>query len=338
MKRALAGALFAVGFSQYALAAGFTPIDVRAIPIRQFLVGSDQTRFGALEFRGGLELVSRVGEFGSWSGLDFGADGTLYAVADTGLWFAAKLVETNGNLTGLSDTRIAPLLGDDGKPFPTKGAGDAEGLRIAHEKSGDKAFVSFEQTTRLRSYAGPAFAPATAKRVTLPKFVKGIRRNLGLESIAFAPAGGALAGAPVTVAERSLDDAGNHRAFILSGPKAGTFSIRRSDELDITDAAFLPNGDLLVLERRFSFSGGFALRIRQIDGSAILPGATVDGTLLITAGNGDQIDNLEGMALRTSETGETLITLISDNNGSMLQRTILLQFALAGAVPPPPQN
>jgi hypothetical protein len=338
MKRALAGALFAIGFAQGALAAGFMPIDVRAIPIRQFLVGSDQTHFGALEFRGGLELVSRVGEFGSWSGLDFGADGTLYAVADTGLWFSARLVETNGTLTGISDTQIAPLLGDNGKPYPTKGAGDAEGLRIAHEKSGDRAVVSFEQTTRIRSYAGPTFAEATPKPVKLPKFVQGIRRNQGLESIAIAPAVGALGGATVTIAERSLDAAGNHRGFILSGPKTGTFSIRRSDELDITDAAFLPNGDLLILERRFSFSGGFALRIRRIDGSTIVPGATVDGTVLITANNGDQIDNLEGMALRTSEAGETLITLISDNNGSMLQRTILLQFALPGAAPLPPQN
>lgn len=338
MKRALAGALFAIGIAQGALAAGFTPIDVRAIPIRQFLVSSDQTHFGALDFRGGLELVSRVGEFGSWSGLDFGADGTLYAVADTGLWFTAKLVETNGMLTGLSDTQIAPLLGDNGKPFPTKRAGDAEGLRIAHEKSGDRALVSFEQTTRIRSYAGPTFAEATAKPVTLPKSVKGIRRNQGLESIAIAPAGGLLGGATVTIAERSLDDHGNHRGFVLSGPKAGTFSIRRSDELDITDAAFLPDGDLLILERRFSFSGGFALRIRRIDSGKIVPGATVDGAVLITASNGDQIDNLEGMALRTSATGETLITLISDNNGSMLQRTILLQFALPATAPPPAQN
>ncbi len=339
MKRALAGALFAIVFTQAALAAGFTPIEVRAIPIKAFLVGSDQTHFGALEFRGGLELVSRVGEFGSWSGLDFAADGqTIYAVADTGLWFSAKLVEENGTLTGLTDAQIAPLLADNGKEFPTKTAGDAEGLRIVHEKTGDKALVSFEQTTRIRSYTGPTFAEATPKPVKLPKYVTGIRRNQGLESIAIAPTGGALGGATVTIAERSLDDNGNHRAFILSGPKAGPFSIRRSDELDITDAAFLPNGDLLILERRFSFSGGFALHIRRVDGSTIVPGATVDGTVLLAAGSGYQIDNLEGMALRTSATGETLITLISDDNGSMLQRTILLQFALPGDAPLPPPN
>ena len=237
-------------------------------------------------------------------------------------------------------TRRSPRsLATTARNFRPKSAGDAEGLRIVHDKSGDKALVSFEQTTRIRSYAGPTFAPATAKAVKLPKFVKGIRRNLGLESIAIAPTGGALAGATVTIAERSLDDRGNHRGFVLSGPKAGTFAIRRSDELDITDAAFLSDGDLLILERRFSFSGGFALRIRQHRRRHDRSRRDCRrNAFCSTAGNGYQIDNLEGMALRMSATGETLITLISDNNGSMLQRTMLLQFALPGETPPAPKN
>ncbi|HVZ14607.1 MAG TPA: twin-arginine translocation pathway signal, partial [Bauldia sp.] len=46
------------------------------------------------------------------------------------------------------------------------------------------------------------------------------------------------------------------------------------------------------------------------------------------ADDGDDIDNMEGLAARPGPNGETLLTLISDDNQSLLQRTVLLQFAL----------
>ncbi len=143
-----------------------------------------------------------------------------------------------------------------------------------------------------------------------------------------APAASSLAGATIAIAERSLDGAGNHRGFILDGARPGPFQIRRSDDFDISDANFLPNGDLLILERRFSYMGGFAMRIREIAAASIKPGATVDGTTLIVADNTFQIDNMEGLAVRTSATGDTLLDIVSDDNHGFLQRSSLLQFKL----------
>ncbi len=40
------------------------------------------------------------------------------------------------------------------------------------------------------------------------------------------------------------------------------------------------------------------------------------------------LDNMEGVAARQSERGETLIYLISDDNFRLLQRTLLMVFAL----------
>jgi hypothetical protein len=37
---------------------------------------------------------------------------------------------------------------------------------------------------------------------------------------------------------------------------------------------------------------------------------------------------MEGLAISKNENGETMLTLISDDNFSMLQRTVLLQFRL----------
>jgi hypothetical protein len=310
--------------------AGFAPVEVRALPVTQFLRGSSQTQFGALRFLGGLELVSKNHAFGSLSGLDFAPDGrTLYAVADTGYWFRATLLADNtGRPTGLADTVLGPVLGDNGKPPGEKIAADAEGLRLTEHDGKLTALVSFEQVARVRAFAAPDVAASIPTRVPLPKFVNGIRHNQGLESIAVAPAGGALAGSIVVIAERSLDAAGNHRGFILSGPHAGVFSIRRSDDFDISDATFLPDGDLLILERRFSFSDGFAMRIRRIAAAEIAAGATVDGMVLVESGTRYQIDNMEGLAVRPGPAGTTILTLISDDNNNLLQRTLLLEFAL----------
>jgi hypothetical protein len=79
------------------------------------------------------------------------------------------------------------------------------------------------------------------------------------------------------------------------------------------------------------------MQIRRIPGASIRPGATIDGTVLMTADMMNQIDNMEGLAVRTGPDGGTLITLISDDNlNHLLQRTILLQFALPPRVPPVP--
>jgi hypothetical protein len=60
----------------------------------------------------------------------------------------------------------------------------------------------------------------------------------------------------------------------------------------------------------------------------IKPGALVDGTMLIDAGNAHQIDNMEGIAAHRAVNGEIIITVISDDNFSRLQRIMLLRFAL----------
>lgn len=320
---------------------GFQPIELAVRPIGRFAVASSTTRFGALEFRGGLQLLSTDKRFGSLSGLDFAADGkTLVAVADTGYWFTAVLAEEDGRPVGIERPMLAPMLDARGQPLASKTVADAEGLRIVSRAGHQTAYVSFEERPAVARYtAAPDLAGARRENLPLPKFVNHLKANKGLEAIAVAPAGSPLAGVILTIAERSLDAAGNHRGFILGGPRAGTFSLRRTAPFDVTDAAFLPDGDLLVLERRFSFSDGLGMRMRRIAGATIRPGATVDGPVLIEADLSDQIDNMEGLAIRTDAHGETILTLVSDDNGNrFLQRTILLQFALSPPAPPQPSG
>ena len=89
-----------------------------------------------------------------------------------------------------------------------------------------------------------------------------------------------------------------------------------------------PGGRLMVLERRFSWQRGVAMRIRSVPLTAIQPGALVDGEELIVADMNFNIDNMEGLSVHRDADGALVLTLISDDNFSPLQRTLLLQFTM----------
>jgi hypothetical protein len=104
--------------------------------------------------------------------------------------------------------------------------------------------------------------------------------------------------------------------------------LRYRDDYNVTDAAIAPGGRLLVLERHFSFFRGALMRIRRLELTDVRPGALVDGEVLIEASLAQEIDNMEAIAVHRNAGGETIITLLSDDNFNRLQRTILLRFAL----------
>ena len=112
--------------------------------------------------------------------------------------------------------------------------------------------------------------------------------------------------------------------------------VAHRDDFAVTDACFLPDGDLLILERRFRWTRGIAMRLRRIPAAALLPGHVADGEILLEADGGYDIDNMEGLAVDRAPDGGTILTLISDDNRSWFQRTVLLRFRLAptGAISP----
>jgi hypothetical protein len=169
---------------------------------------------------------------------------------------------------------------------------------------------------------------AGGQPINTPAVIRTLPNNQGIEGLAFVPKDRPLGGTLIAISERGLDKAGNIRAFLLGGSKTGEFNIRRIGDYDITDTALIPGGDLLVLERYFSLLRGLGMRVRRISLDAILPGALVDGPVLIEAGNGSHIDNMEALAVHTNAAGETIVTVVSDDNFSFLQQTLLLRFAL----------
>ena len=139
---------------------------------------------------------------------------------------------------------------------------------------------------------------------------------------------GQLAGRLLAFAEESLNAQGDHRAYIAGPDRNLEFSIIRSDDYAITDAVFASDGSLLVLERRYGFSVGVGMRIRRFDAGSIAPGTRLEGTTLIEAGLTNRIDNMEGIGFYRDATGRDRIVLVSDDNFSRFQETLVLEFEI----------
>ncbi|MCL6708636.1 esterase-like activity of phytase family protein [Pseudomonas sp. R2.Fl] len=304
------------------------PVEIAAHPIPVFRSGADGNRLGALDFVGGVELSSPEPLFGAWSSVRFLPDGERFVgVFDTGHWFTGRIVrDGEGRISGLADTDISQMTDAAGQMHPGKANMDAESLAL---RPGE-VIVGFEQRHRVDVYPADTFAGSRPSHfLPLPFSIRELRGNGGLETLAVAPAGSPLAGSLVAVAERSVDEEGRLFAGIVDGPMKGMFKVVRRDDFDVTDGAFLPDGDLLLLERRFSFATGVGMRIRRIDGNTIRAGAVVDGEILLDATLRDEIDNMEGLDVLTGPDGSTRLIVVSDDNHSILQRNLMLEFQLA---------
>ncbi len=249
------------------------------------------------------------------------------AVSDRGRWLTATLRREGGALAGLSDAMLSPMLNASGRPLPGTRGQDTEALCI----EGGVAYVGVERTHEiLRFDWARRGTAARGMPIPAPPEIRRLPRNRGLEALGVAPARLPIGGAIVAISERSGGEDEPTAGWIIGGPRPGAFRYRRRDGYDVTDLAFLPEGDMLVLERWYRPWRGVGMRIRRIEGASIQPGALLDGPILIDADLGQEIDNMEGMSLHR-EDALTIVTLISDDNFSALQRTILLEFVLTGS-------
>jgi hypothetical protein len=302
-------------------------IEVNARPIPAFDTRDrSRLRFGSLEYRSGLVLTSGFRGFGGLSGLRLDAKGERFiSFSDHGSWFTGRIVYRGREMTGLEDVEAAPMLGADGRPITARGWFDTESIAL----DGSYVYIGLERVNQvLRFDFSKGFTRSRGEVVPMPAAVLKLPNNKGLEALVFVPKGRPLAGTLIAISERGLDTRGNLIAFLVGGPTPGQFSVRRTDKYDVSDAVLLPGGDLLVLERKFSWIEGVGIRIRRIPLASLAPGAVVDGPTIFEADLGDEIDNMEGIDAHVTPEGDTVLTLISDDNFSMIQRTLLLQFTL----------
>jgi hypothetical protein len=304
-------------------------IEVRAEPITAFDPHDpSRKRFGQLEFRGGLTLTSSYREFGGLSAIRIEPDGAQFiSLSDHGRWFKGRLSYEGARPIGIAEAVMAPILGPDGQALAAHGWHDTESIA----DDGGTLYVGIEGVNQIvRFDYGKDGLLARGHPIPVPPGIRTLPLNKGLEALVFLPRNRPMGGTLIAISERGLDNAGNLRAFLIGGPAPGTFAIKRIEQFDISDAALLPSGDLLILERSLSWPEGLLVQIRRIQIGDVKPGAVVDGPAIFKADLRFEIDNMEGLAVHQSPAGETVLTLISDDNFSALQRTELLQFTLVG--------
>ena len=281
----------------------------------------DATLVGSLTWRGGIVIAMDDPRFGGLSALRISRDGRrLTAVTDRGHWFQAELEYRNGNLSGLRKPRMHPILGPDGKPLSRPWT-DAESLADAGP---DGLVVAFEQVHRLWRYDGvPDPSMARARPIVAPDDMRELPNNGGIEALTRLCDGTLLA-----IAEKSRTRQGFVPGWIISGSNWRPLRYRIESRLRPTGAATLPGCDVILVERSFSFLAGLDIRIVRIAASAIKAGAELVPKIIARLPNSLTIDNFEGIAVRRNGSGDTLIYILSDDNFSLLQRTLLFMFRL----------
>jgi hypothetical protein len=333
-----AGLLVAGGLAGLIAAASLHPFvafaedeTVSSVPLTTFMGVNVGGRVQGLVWRGGIELRGSSDAFGGLSGLGFlgGADGRLVMVSDRGRFLSGQLIyDDQQRPTSLVGVTLDPILNSRGAALPRPYTRDAEALAVIL-RDGEAAAVrvGFENLTRVADFALVDGRPdGPAREVSIPEWLTDTRTNQTLEAVCIAPATSPVAGSTLLLTEGVIDDDGLHSAHLLGRNDRGPLSYLSSDAMNPTDCAFLPNGDLLVLERGVTLLT-FNMKLKRIPADEVKPGAHMRGEILLES-SGSDIDNMEAVAVHTAPDGSTRITLVSDNNFNDWERSLLLEFSL----------
>jgi len=300
-----------------------------------------------LRFKGGLHLEAlvptegasgdKVDAFTEISALHARTDDQGAAMVDlfsdeNRFWVAARLeLDDNGHLKGLVHDSHGRLNGARGTPGEIEAvAATPQGLMVA-----------FDEADSIWRYADRKAVPTLWGR--LSGFAP--LSNEGVEAVTHVPGRGLLC-----VAEKQ--SAG--RVFV--GPQAlgntapedvrPAWLLRSSGELERlgyhaaagyrpTAAATLADGDVVIMGNCWRDCGRVnRIRLERIAAADLQPGRLVRGRLLAHLRSVDEkrpvLDNFEGLAAFRLD-GREYLLLVSDDNGSRRQRTLLLLFELVGS-------
>jgi hypothetical protein len=250
--------------------------------------------------------------FGGFSGIEVTDEGAaLLAIGDRGAWATAAMEREVGRLVAVRTTGLGRLKAISGAPLAGDDV-DAEGLALAPDGA---AWVSFEAFHRIRRY--PDIDGPAQEIPGHPDFPR-LQRNSGLEALAIDADGAVWA-----IPERS---GAWERPFPVYRLRDGvwdtTVRVPRSGTFLVAGADFGPDGQLYLLERDFTWFGGFATRVRRF---AVGTAGLGPGETLLETGFGTP-DNFEGISVWRDGAGDTRVTLIADDNFFGMQSTVVAEY------------
>lgn len=307
-------------------------VEVTATRINDFRKPAQSNiHFGRLEWRGGLQISSPHPNFGGWSGLAISQDGNEFlSISDAGAWMSGRLTYDGGRLAGIADVSIGALKAKSGKTLIRPRDRDAEALTLVSgtlEKG--EVLIGFESNNRIGRF--PVGRDGIGTPTEYLPIADDLRRSTridGIEALAIVSRGNS-GNAIVAFEEHPEKGEDVSEGWIWIAGEPHPISVRTSDDFAVTDAVGLPDGGLVLLERRYRPLEGVRMRLREIPAREIQPGRMLDGEVLIEADPTTEIDNMEGLAVHREADGTIVLTIISDDNfNRLLQRTLIVQFAL----------
>ncbi len=291
------------------------------IAMKPLLLNADdpsQKTVGGLTFLGAWELGSGNNDFGGISALVALDNDRFIGVSDAGTLIGFGLTKDD-RIDRPFIAAMPGAIGSDGS-YEDR---DSEG--ITYDPASKRFWVSYEGKHAIRRFT-PSFARSDA--IIRPEIMKRWGENSGAEAIVRLPDG------RFVIFSEGMDmPGGSYMGLLYSGDPVEpgsshfTFAYRPPEGYKATDATMLPDGRLLVLNRRISFPDGFTAKLVVLDPASIVKDATVEGEVIATLEPPLLVDNMEGLAV-TQKSGRNIIWMISDNNFNILQRTILMKFAL----------
>jgi hypothetical protein len=186
----------------------------------------------------------------------------------------------------------------------------------AHDPASGTTWVAYEFHNAIRR-----IDRAGKSTFARPAQLRQLGLNSGIEAMARLPDGRFL-----MLSERS------QQGFLFAGdPVEGgaplAFHVEPHGEYRPTDMAALPGGRVLVLLRALEWGiPPFASMLAVGDPAAIRAGEVWALEPLAVIDQPGLRENYEGLAVETAPDGALILWLISDNNRSALQRTLLLKL------------
>jgi hypothetical protein len=282
-------------------------IRVTVKPVAQHPAGRPRAE-SRFVYAGGLELSSSdTSRLHGLSDIDVLADNRFVAVTDEGDIVRGRLVlDSKGHLASVEDVTLGPVPNTEGRPLSgSKADSDIEGLTFF--PNGDM-LLAFERNHRVWLYpatGGPP-RPAPSPQVAFPD-------NEGMEALSVAPAYGPDA---YLVGREDTRETWICR---LSGGCDPHVELRGDLPRGLVAAQSLPGDRWAFLLRDFNPVIGNTVTLLITD----LSGRPIDRHDIRRPST---VDNFEGVAAAPRADGSIRFYLLSDDNFSAGQRTLLLGF------------
>ncbi|WP_230165869.1 esterase-like activity of phytase family protein [Roseomonas sp. CECT 9278] len=279
---------------------------------------------GRLRSLGGFEIdAARIGA-ANLSGIHLDDDLVATMVDDRGRWAQARIELHDGRAHRLLPIAAGPLRDGAGRPLPRGRSADAESITRLPDGTW---LVGYERWHRIRAYRqldGPGAyvdAPPGLDRAPI---------NGGLEGLTLLADGRLLA---LTEELPAPGQPALRQGWIGRPGRWMPVAWQPEPGFVPTDVAGLPDGGALVLERRFTWLTGFAARVAVLPAAmlrAAREGSVLRGeTVLRLDGDPLPAENWEGVAA-ARHGGRTIVALVADDNGSAIQRSLMLLFEWRG--------